>query len=112
MPINWVVFLAAVWIGTSMICLVCEGAWLGPDEETVLSQLQNVDILTEESFVGKMFGVFDPDLWDAILSMATLDYDIFGGQWQIVRMLILLPIVAGVIYMSVYSALRLIRGGG
>lgn len=112
MPINWVVFLIAVWMGTSMVCLVCEGAWLGPDEDTILSQLQNVDLITEESFIGKMFGLFDPDLWDAIMAMATLDYDIFYDQWQYVRYLILLPIIGGVIYMSVYSALRLVRGGG
>lgn len=114
MPIKWVVFLVAVWIGASFICLTCEGALMSGNEETqtTLDLLLNCQVFTADDTLGRMVGVFNPDLWTVFARCVSLDFNIFYGDWNYFRYLILIPIVGGIVATMIYSAARLVRGGG
>ena len=114
MPIKWTVFIIAFWVGVSMTCMLCEGAYFDSDPEkmTTLEELQNCQTFTSDDLVGKVVGVFNPDLWGVLLRCATLEFDIFYGEWLFFRYLLLLPISGGIILTAAYSAVRLVRGGG
>ena len=126
MQIKWVVFLAALWLGMSVVCAFCEGAYyanpgygsrsgeMSKGEETtaVIESFMECDLFTSEGIAEKILGIADPKLLDSLKDMLTLDFAIFQGTWENVRILLLFPIMAGVIYTLAYSGMRLIRGGG
>lgn len=111
-PFNWVIFLAALYIVAGLICSVCEGAWIGPNEATVIQRMMDCQVFTSDSILGKIVGVFNVDLWNALIDMVSFNYAIFTGTWELFRWVILLPPAIAVFYGAVYSLLRLARGGG
>jgi hypothetical protein len=108
------VFVVALWMGASFICLLCEGALLSEDAEsqTTLDVLLNCQVFTADDTLGKFVGVFNPDLWTFFARCVTFDFAIFYGDWVWFRYMLLVPIMAGIVATMIYSAARLVRGGG
>ena len=113
-PIKWVIFIVAVWVSASFTCMLCERALLSDNEEaqTTLEMLMNCDVFTADDTLGRMVGVFNPDLWSVFARCVTLDFNIFQGDWVWFQYMLLIPITAGIVATMIYSAARLVRGGG
>ena len=112
LPTKWVVFLAAFWVVGSLICGLMEGAWLGPGEESVIESVMECKLFTSEDITGRIAGAFSGTLWSGLLNMASWNYGIFYGTWELVRWILLMPLTIVVVYSVILQTARLIRGGG
>ena len=109
---RWVVFIVSLWVSATFCCNMCEGAGWGAQEQTLIDSLMNCQIFTADDTFGKVFGIFNPDLWVALLKAAFFDYAIFYGNWRILQVLLLWPITMAMIVTLAMQALRIFRGGG
>jgi len=112
LPPKWIVFLVAFWVVATIVCLTCEGAWLGVEQQTVLSQFLECEMFTNDSIWGKIAGVFSPTFWGGLLNMVTFNYAIFYGSWAIFKWIVLMPITVMVMYSLLWGTAKLIRGTG
>jgi hypothetical protein len=122
---KWIVFVVAVWIALTLVLCVVEGTTIDNSDEnspyynpaalqnsTTLEQLQNLQVFKADDITSMATGLFSPDLWSCMASMLTLNYPgVFYGDWVYVRMVFLLPLVGGMVFTIVYSAIRMVRGG-
>ncbi len=110
LPPKWLAFLLAFWACAQVICLTCEGAWLGANEAGVLSQFSEVQQFQSDSAAGKIVGIFNPFFWLALLNVVTFNYAIFYGTWELFRLIVLMPVTVMVIYSLMWGTAKLIRG--
>jgi alpha-acetolactate decarboxylase len=111
----WVIlFLLFFWAGSSFVCALFEGASrmsaTGIEYTTVLDQITESSIFTADSTLGKIVGVFSPDLWSGILNMATFNYPILYGDFEFLRYIVLGTISMAVVTIIGLQVLKLIRG--
>lgn len=111
-----ILFISAWWVFSTLICLTCEGAYYGTDENTntVLSQFANCKLFTSDDVLGMFVGLFDPQLYEGIGRMVIADYEIFpeDSTWQYARFIIFLPINFATIALLAFSGMQLVRGTG
>ena len=112
MRLSWgLAFLMGIWITASLLCALCEGAWAATDEQTVLDDVFNSRLFQAEDAFGKVWGLFSPDLWGALLKAATFDFEIFYGDWAWVRFIVFMPISIAVVVTFALTMYRMVRGG-
>ena len=104
--------LAFYWITASMVCALYEASFVGSEEFNVIKNLMESKIFTSDDVLGKIVGVFSPELWSGVLKMATFNYSIFHGDYEYVRWILFMPIAVGIVYALGVQVFRLIRGGG
>lgn len=112
MKLSWgIAFLLAYWVTASLLCALCEGAWVATDQQAVLDELFACKLFQAEDAYGMVWGLFSPDLWGALLKAATFQYAIFYGDWQWVRIILLGPITGTIMVTVALTVYRMIRGG-
>ena len=109
-----ILFIAAWWVFSTLICLTCEGAYYGddPNVNTVLSDFANCRLFTSDDALGMFLGLFDPQLYEGILRMVVADYEIFQGTWQLACFMVFLPVNFATIALLAFSGMQLVRGTG
>lgn len=107
-------FIAAWWVFSSLVCLTCEGAYYGddPTTNTVLADFANCKLFTSDDALGMFMGLIDVDLYKGVVRMVVADYEIFQGTWEYARFIIFLPVNFATIAILAWSGMQLVRGTG
>lgn len=82
----------------------------GAEYQTVLEQITSSSLFEADSTMGKILGVFSPDLWTGILNMATFNYPILYGDFEFLRLIVMGTISMAVVTIIGLQVLKLIRG--
>lgn len=91
MPLKWVAFAVTIWIGGVVLGLLMEGEDLFGSEAASLASVASLpdDLWSLTAWTTFLSGLLD---------IFTLNFNIFKGEWQIVRILLLAPIIITIMY--------------
>lgn len=99
MPAKWIGFIVFVWIIGAMVGAVLEGSFISANETSVLNQLMGwQEITSQESWWPVKFIGALPDFFNGIFRLLTFDFAFFYGGWELVRLVLLAPIIATVVF--------------
>lgn len=116
MAFKWIVFVVTAWIVVSLLVGVVENVVIGgaidpetgePIQISVLNDLMNSPVITNQSFGAKVSALFSDDkFWIAVGAMITFRFPaIFYGAWATLQWVFFLPFcVAFIIMMGGYMA--------
>jgi hypothetical protein len=103
---KWVVFIVFTWIVIALAGGILDGSFMTDNQSAVLNKVLSFGIINSEMDSGTTFlnyvvapFVFIGGLWD----MATLNYDWMKGDYEIVRWLIVAPLLAGTVWGFILS---------
>lgn len=111
MPIKWLIIMAAVWIVGSIIGGTMSGTWFAGSETSTLNA-----VLTFQAFeIHQLWGIIplpipNMEWFGAIGDMIIWDFDIFEGEWALVRYIVLLPVSFGVGLGLILQVIQIVRG--
>lgn len=88
-----------IFICGQILCLICEGAWLGDSDMQVINELIGFDITTLDGanpleMVSAGWGFFT----HGIPNMLSWDYSFFYGTFALVKIILLFPLSVGVVW--------------
>ena len=110
LPAKWMVFILMFSVLSALVCAICEGGWIGVEEQTTIERLLECKVFSAESLDGKIQGLFHPELYTALYDTVSFNYAIFYGTWELVRWLLLVPLTIMVISTVVLQTAKILRG--
>ena len=103
---KWVVFIVFTWVVIALAGGILDGTFMTTNQAVALNKVLSFGIISSEldsgaSFINYVVApfVFLGGLWD----MATLNYDWMKGDYEIIRWLIVAPLVAGTVWGLILS---------
>lgn len=114
MAAKWIGLLVFVWVIAMLVGSVSEGEVLaGSNQTTTLNKVMTyVEVVSEESWGTLLMPGTHLQFFEGIWELMTLDFPIFGdinSPWQLVRWIVLGPIIATVVFGMVILFLSVFR---
>lgn len=111
-----VIFISFLWFTSSFVCALFEGATRvniqGSEYVSALEKITTCSIFTADSTLGKIVGVFSPQLWSGLLDMATFNYPILYDEFVWLKLMVYGCITVGIVVVLALQVMKLIRGTG
>jgi len=99
MPIKYIGALVFLWIVAAMVGAIIEGATLSANETGTLHDLTSwQEVKTTESWGAfRAIGAL-PGFFSSLFTIMTFNFAFFDGQWELVRWIILVPLMVTVVF--------------
>lgn len=99
MPVKYIGLLVFLWVVAAIVGGVIEGAAMSENETGVLNDLMSwSEVSTSEAWGPLKVIAALPDFFGSLFNLMTFDFAFFDGQWELVRWVLLAPLMATVVF--------------
>lgn len=96
---KYMAFIVFIWVLAAFSSGIIEGTTLGANESGVLNGLMTwTRVFTEQDFGILELIASTPAFFISLFNMLTFNFSFFQGDWELVRWILLAPIIASIVW--------------